>query len=50
MYRHILVPTDGSKLSTKAVKTAVRLAGMLGAELTAMYVICLLYTSPSPRD
>jgi nucleotide-binding universal stress UspA family protein len=39
MYQHILVPTDGSKLSTKAVKTAVRLAGMLGAELTAMYVI-----------
>ena len=39
MYRHIIVPTDGSKLSLKAVKTAVRLAGMLGAEMTAMYVI-----------
>jgi nucleotide-binding universal stress UspA family protein len=39
MYRHIIVPTDGSKLSLRAVKTAVRLAGMLGAELTAMYVI-----------
>jgi nucleotide-binding universal stress UspA family protein len=39
MYRHILVPTDGSKLSMKAVKTAVRLASTLGAEMTAMYVL-----------
>jgi nucleotide-binding universal stress UspA family protein len=39
MYRHILVPTDGSKLSLKAVKTAVRLAGQLGASMTAVYVI-----------
>jgi len=39
MYKHILVPTDGSKLSQKAVKTAVRLAGTLGAGMTAVYVI-----------
>jgi len=39
MYKHILVPTDGSKLSMKAVKTAVRLAGALDAEMTAVFVI-----------
>ncbi|HEX5613508.1 MAG TPA: universal stress protein [Burkholderiales bacterium] len=39
MYKHILVATDGSKLSAKAVKTAVRLAKSLGAKLTAAYVI-----------
>jgi len=39
MYKHILVPTDGSKLSQKAVKAAVRLAGVLGAGMTAVYVI-----------
>jgi nucleotide-binding universal stress UspA family protein len=39
MYKHILIPTDGSKLSTKAIKTAVRLAKSFGAKLTAVYVI-----------
>ncbi len=39
MYRHILVSTDGSRLSAKAVRTAVRLAKTLGAKLTGVYVI-----------
>ena len=39
MYKHILVPTDGSKLSTKAIKTAARLAKMCGARLTGVSVI-----------
>lgn len=39
MYKHILVATDGSRLSAKAVKTAVRLAKSVGARLTATYVI-----------
>ena len=39
VYKNILVPTDGSKLSSKAVKTAVRLAGTLGARVTGVYVI-----------
>ena len=39
MYKHVLVPTDGSKLSAKAVKTAARLAARLGARITGMYVI-----------
>ena len=38
MYRHILVSTDGSKLSTKAVRTAARLAKALGARITGVYV------------
>lgn len=37
MYKHILVPTDGSKLSVKAAKQAVKLAKLLGARLTAFY-------------
>jgi nucleotide-binding universal stress UspA family protein len=39
MFKHILVPTDGSKLSEKAVKHAARLAAQLGARLTALHVI-----------
>lgn len=39
MYKHILVPTDGSKLSLKAVKTAATLAKTLGAKLMGVYVI-----------
>jgi nucleotide-binding universal stress UspA family protein len=39
MYRHILVPTDGSDLSAKAVAEAVRLARCTGAKLTALHVL-----------
>jgi nucleotide-binding universal stress UspA family protein len=39
MYKHILVSTDGSELSTKAIRTAVALAGATGAKLTGVYVI-----------
>jgi len=39
MFKHILVSTDGSKLSGKAIRTAVRLAGATGAKLTGAYVI-----------
>jgi nucleotide-binding universal stress UspA family protein len=38
MYKHILVPTDGSKLSTKAIRTAGRLARLSGAKLTGLCV------------
>lgn len=37
MYKQILVATDGSKLSTKAVTHAIALAQALGANLTAFY-------------
>lgn len=39
MYKRILVPTDGSKLSAKAVKVATQLARSIGATVTGIYVI-----------
>jgi nucleotide-binding universal stress UspA family protein len=38
-YKHILVPTDGSKLSLKAAREATALARSLKAKITAVYVI-----------
>jgi nucleotide-binding universal stress UspA family protein len=38
MFRHLLLPTDGSKLAAKSVKAGVRLAKALGAKVTAVYV------------
>ncbi len=37
MFKHILVATDGYKLSDKAVAAAIGLAGALGAKLTAFH-------------
>jgi nucleotide-binding universal stress UspA family protein len=39
MYRHILVATDGSALSRKAIRQGVALAKALDARLTAVAVI-----------
>lgn len=39
MYKNILVSTDGSKLSLKAIRSAAKLAGNLGARLTGVYVM-----------
>ena len=39
MYKHILVSTDGSKLSGKAIRTAVKLADATGAKVTGVYVM-----------
>ena len=39
MYKHILVSTDGSKLSLKAIKTAAKLASALNAKLSGVYVM-----------
>lgn len=39
MYKRILVTTDGSSLSKKAVASAVQLASLTGAELVAVRVI-----------
>jgi len=38
MFRNILVPTDGSKLSQKAVQEAVELAKLTGAKVVALHV------------
>jgi nucleotide-binding universal stress UspA family protein len=39
MYKRILVPTDGSKLSAKAVDHALKLADITGAEVVALRVV-----------
>ena len=39
MYKHILVPTDGSELSDKAVAAAIKLAQVLGARITAFHAM-----------
>ena len=39
MYKHILVPTDGSAVSARAEKAAVALARTFGARITAVHVI-----------
>ena len=37
MFKHILIPTDGSKLSNAAAEAGVRLAKSLGARVTAFF-------------
>lgn len=39
MYKHILIPTDGSELSDKAMKHGVAFAGALNASITGLHVI-----------
>jgi len=39
MYRHILIPTDGSKLAAKGIRAGVRLAKALGARVTGVCVV-----------
>jgi nucleotide-binding universal stress UspA family protein len=46
MFKNILVPTDGSKLSQKAVKEAIELAKVTGARLTALHVYPRFSGSP----
>src|SRR5450631_2136130 len=38
MYKHILLPTDGSELSKAAMKHGIALAKAIGAEVTALVV------------
>ena len=39
MYKHVLLPTDGSKLSAKGAKETIRMARALGAKVTAIHVV-----------
>ena len=39
MFKHILLPTDGSKLSDRAVQRGIELAKAVGASVTAMHAI-----------
>ena len=38
MFKHLLLPTDGSPLAARGVKAGVRLARALGARVTGVYV------------
>jgi nucleotide-binding universal stress UspA family protein len=39
MFKHILIPTDGSELSQKAIRTGVDLAKFHGARVTGVHAI-----------
>jgi nucleotide-binding universal stress UspA family protein len=39
MFKHLLLPTDGSKLSDRAVQRGLELANALGARVTTVHVI-----------
>jgi len=39
MYRHILIPTDGSRVAESAAEAAIALARTLGARVTALHVV-----------
>jgi len=50
MFKKILVPTDGSKLSEKAVKRAVQLAKQTKASIKAVHVIPKFHTFTYQSD
>jgi nucleotide-binding universal stress UspA family protein len=39
MFKHILIPTDGSAVSAKAVKAGIALAKQTGAKVTGYYAV-----------
>ena len=39
MFKHILIPTDGSKLSEAALRAGIQLAREQGAQVTVLYVM-----------
>jgi nucleotide-binding universal stress UspA family protein len=43
MYKHILLPTDGSDLSKQAIASALELAAAIGARVT---VLCVVVDTP----
>jgi nucleotide-binding universal stress UspA family protein len=38
MYKHILIPTDGSKLSSRAIEHAMTIARSMGSRVTGLFV------------
>lgn len=44
MFRHILVPTDGSELAMRGVRTAIDMAKSDGARVTAIHVVPPFHT------
>jgi nucleotide-binding universal stress UspA family protein len=45
MYKHVLLPTDGSALSAKAARDGIQLAKEIGARVTAVHVTPPFYPS-----
>jgi len=39
LFKHLLIPTDGSALAAKGVRAGVKLARALGARVSGVYVI-----------
>jgi nucleotide-binding universal stress UspA family protein len=39
MFKHLLIPTDGSELANNAISAGIRLAEALGAKVTAYHAI-----------
>ena len=46
----LLIITTTLAIATYSFRPELAIIGFLGGFITAMIVICLLYTSPSPRD
>ena len=42
MFKHILVPTDGSASSRKAVRQAIQMAKWHKAKITAVHVVAII--------
>ena len=47
MYKHILLPTDGSDLSIRAVTAGIELAKSLNAKVTGLFVNVATYIPAS---
>ena len=50
MFKHILLPTDGSALSYKAVEAGVAFAGETGARITGYYALPPRYSPDDDLD
>jgi nucleotide-binding universal stress UspA family protein len=54
MFKHILLPTDGSELSATAIKQGVRFAKSIGAKVTGLCVMLqqhpFLYETEIPKS
>jgi nucleotide-binding universal stress UspA family protein len=61
VFKHLLIPTDGSKLAAKGIKAGVKLAKALGARVTGVYIVqpymppvygeaAVYYTGYSPKE
>ena len=48
MYNHILIPTDGSELSTMALEEGIALAKALGARVTVVTVTTPFHVCVQP--